>query len=306
MKHLILIPIVALLIFSPITRAEDKRAALSIKKIEATESNPTRADIKATFGFVPTFLNNFPPVALTGAWSEFKSIQLNPKTSIPPKYKELIGLGVASQIPCTYCTTFHTQASAFHGATATEQQEAIAVAALERHWSTYLSGSQADMEQFKQMTDNFVETVQAAERDGKPLAISFKENAQTTEQAFNEMEVLFGEVPMFMRDFPKDGVVGAWNALKTLQMNPETNIPAKYKDLISLAVSAQIPCQYCVYFDTRAAQLDGATKAEINEAIAMASIVRQWSTVLNGSPQDSKAFKKELDQAFAYIKKNAA
>jgi hypothetical protein len=32
-----------------------------------------------------------------------KSLQLSPTTAIPPKYKEPIGRGVASQIPCEYC-----------------------------------------------------------------------------------------------------------------------------------------------------------------------------------------------------------
>src|SRR5438445_13498874 len=40
------------------------------------------ADIEATFGSVPTFLKVFPPEGIAGAWSEMKSLQLNPHTAL--------------------------------------------------------------------------------------------------------------------------------------------------------------------------------------------------------------------------------
>jgi AhpD family alkylhydroperoxidase len=60
-------------------------------------------------------------------------------------------------------------------------------------------------------------------------------------------------------------------------------------------VSAQVPCQYCVYFHTAAARANGATDEEIREAVAMAAVVRHWSTVLNGMQVDLATFQRETD-----------
>ena len=57
---------------------------------------------------MPSFFKAFPEVGIAGAWAEFKSVQLNPDTALDGKTKELIGLAVASQIPCEYCVYFHT------------------------------------------------------------------------------------------------------------------------------------------------------------------------------------------------------
>lgn len=65
--------------------------------------------------------------------------------------------------------------------------------------------------------------------------------------------------------------------------------------MLGLAVAAQIPCSYCVYFHTAAAKLNGATDEEIREAVAMSAIVRHWSTVLNGMQVDLAGFKRETD-----------
>ena len=53
----------------------------------------------------------------------------------------LIGLAVAAQIPCQFCVHFHTEAARLNGATEEEVHEAIAMAALTRHWSTVLNGA---------------------------------------------------------------------------------------------------------------------------------------------------------------------
>src|SRR5262245_7879180 len=63
----------------------------------------TYRDIEQTLGMMPSFFKAFPEAGIEGAWTEFKSIQLNPKTSLDGKTKELIGLAVAAQIPCQYC-----------------------------------------------------------------------------------------------------------------------------------------------------------------------------------------------------------
>ncbi len=101
--------------------------------------------------------------------------------------------------------------------------------------------------------------------------------------------------PRFFRQFPEVAIAGAWAEFKALQLNPNTKLSGKMKELIGLAVSAQIPCQYCVYFHTAAAKANGATDEEVREAVAMAAVVRHWSTVLNGMQVDLADFKQETD-----------
>ena len=119
----------------------------------AQDAPATYRDIEATLGRVPTFFTLFPESGIAGAWAEFKTIQLNPKTALSGKEKELIGLAVSAQIPCTYCVYFHTAAAKANGATETEIREAVAMAAISRHWSTVLNGMQADLATFQKETD---------------------------------------------------------------------------------------------------------------------------------------------------------
>ena len=128
----------------------------------AQDAPTTYRDIEATLGSVPTFFKLFPEEGIGGAWSEFKTVQLNPKTALSGKEKELIGLAVAAQIPCSYCIYFHTQAARLNGATDAEIREAVAMAAISRHWSTVLNGMQADPAGFRQETDTVLHL--AAER----------------------------------------------------------------------------------------------------------------------------------------------
>ena len=95
---------------------------------------------------------------------------------------------------------------------------------------------------------------------------------------------------------PDTMVVGFWTMMKTFQLNPDTKLDAKSKELIGLAVSSQIPCEYCVYFHTIAAKKNGATDQEIKEAVGMAAMTRMASTALNGMQIDKAQFKKDADR----------
>ena len=87
------------------------------EEIQVTDAASAYKDIENTFGSVPTFMRRFPEVAIAPAWREFKAVQLSKTTELPIKEKELIGLAVASQIPCTYCIVFHTEIAKMNGAT---------------------------------------------------------------------------------------------------------------------------------------------------------------------------------------------
>jgi AhpD family alkylhydroperoxidase len=221
---------------------------------------------------------------------------MNPKTALPMKTKELIGLAVAAQVPCRYCTYFHTQVSKIAGASDGDRKEAIAMAGLTRHWSTVLNGMQIDLGEFKQ------EVARIGAYLKNPTSKTAPQPVVDAPSAYSDIQRTLGIVPTFMRRFPEEGIVAAWSLSKSLELNPATSLDGKTKELIGLAVAAQIPCQYCIYFHTEAAKLNGATDAEIREAVAMAAMTRQVSTVLNGALVDETQFRKDTDQIVANVR----
>jgi AhpD family alkylhydroperoxidase len=273
--------------------------AISAPALAEPDAKETYQDIEKTLGLVPTFLKAFPEEGIAAAWDELKSVQMNPTTALPMKTKELIGLAVAAQVPCRYCVYFHTQFSKLGGASEGEIKDAIAMAAITRHWSTVLNGSQINFDEFKQELSRVLAYVKKPTAKGPaPVVV----NAAT---AYADMQYTLGLVPSFMKRFPEAGIAAAWREFKSVQLNPKTPLAGKTKELVGLAVAAQIPCQYCVVFHTEAAKLNGATDQEIKEAIAMAAITRHWSTVLNGSLVDEAQFRKEVDQIVTNAKKAA-
>lgn len=138
-------------------------ALLAVSPARAEDASATAAykDIQATLGSVPDMFRTLPDVAVAGAWAEIKGVQLNPNTALNGKTKELMGLAVAAQIPCQYCIYFHTLAAKANGASDEEIKEAVAMAAIVRHWSTMLNGSQVDFATFKKQTDELLAAAKA-------------------------------------------------------------------------------------------------------------------------------------------------
>ena len=125
-----------------------------------------------------------------------------------------------------------------------------------------------------------------------PTALS----APTKADVIADVNATFGFVPEFIRAIPDSFLVGFWMTMKTFEMNPQTSLNAKSKELIGIAVASQIPCEYCVYFHTLAARHAGATDQEIKEAVGMAAMTRMGSTVLNGLQLDKAQFRKDIDR----------
>lgn len=271
-----------------------------------SEAKATYKDIKQTLGSVPGFLKDFPEASITGAWMDMKGIELSNNSAIPGKYKELIGLAVAAQVPCRFCTYFHTAAAKLNEATEIEISEAIAISASSARWSAFFNGTQVDEGRYKNEINKMLKftntqrNLQAMEEKPKAQALSLN----TAEDAYTDITNTFGFVPEFVKQYPQSSIVGLWKEFKGLELNPDTVIPGKYKHLIGLAVSSQTPCSYCVYFSTQSAIMFGAVPNEINEAVAMAGVTRHWSTVLNGQYTDEKKFRSETDQVMKFLKKN--
>lgn len=302
---LILTTFLSLSAFAQVERTTATAGAAKKESLKpSVEYKATLDDIKSSLGVVPTMFKQYPQEALPGAWEEMKSVQLNPNSAIPGKYKELIGLAVSAQIPCKYCVYFHSKFAALQGATEKEMHEAIAVAGATRKWSAHLYGSQANMENFKKNVDQIVANAKTAAQKNTPAPMVMAATDITTaDLAMKDAQNIFGVAPEFMREYHKPAVPGAWKELRDFHMNAATALPLKMKDLISMAVAAQIPCEYCTYFDGEFAKLDGASPEELKEAVAMTGIVRNWSTFLNGISMDETKFRREVDQMVAIAKK---
>lgn len=127
----------------------------------------------------------------------------------------------------------------------------------------------------------------------KPAPVAATDSADAT---LKDIEKTFGFVPQFMRSIPRLYLPGFWEGMKSFELNPATKLDAKTKELIGLAVAAQVPCEYCIVFHTDGARLNGATEQEIQEAVGMAAMTRNASTLLNGLQVDKAQFKKDLDR----------
>ena len=110
-----------------------------------------RAEIEQTFGAVPSWVDEMPDTGLEGFWSLMRDFQLA-ETSIPNKYKELIGLGISGATRCRYCALFHTEAAKLFGATDEEIREAAMMAAHTMAASTFVNAMQVDYDTFRRET----------------------------------------------------------------------------------------------------------------------------------------------------------
>ena len=120
----------------------------------------------------------------------------------------------------------------------------------------------------------------------------------SSEAALAEMKEMLGGVPAEMQVYPESARAAGWGMMKSTDLNKKTVLPSKTRELIGLAVAAQIPCQYCVYYHIKAAKAAGANEEEIREAVHQASLTRHWSTILYGNQYDLKTYKSETDAAF--------
>lgn len=113
-----------------------------------------------------------------------------------------------------------------------------------------------------------------------------------------KIEATLGFVPAFARAVPPALLPSWWDAIVSFEDGPDTKLDAKTKQLIALAVSAQVPCEYCAYYHTEAARLHGASEQELQEAVGMAAGVRLNSTIVNGMQVDKAQFRRDVDRMF--------
>lgn len=107
------------------------------------------AEVKATFGTVPSFMATMSRAALPGAWAEMKGVLLDEATALPPKTKALIAVGVGAAIGCEACVWMDSAEALRRGTTEEELREAIGVAAVEQHWNVIIKGALIDLATLK-------------------------------------------------------------------------------------------------------------------------------------------------------------
>lgn len=315
----------ALVLPPGLVRAQAAAEGTRLTRTERTDQ--TLRDIEETLGLVPTYMKDFPREALPGAWASMKGLSLNPNTALDGRVKELIGLATAATIPCRYCSYFHNRAAKANGATEDQVREAVAKAALTGHWATYLASGLVDEAAYRRDVDRTFRHLERTARlpvetqpdlreapapgklgQGTATGKTPPENVRilSSEETYKDIETTLGSTPVFLREYPKDSIPGIWHETKALEFGPDAALTKKEKALIGLAVSSRVKCDLCVYYQTKAARLHGATDDEMREAVAMAAVTQHWSTYLNGMRMDERQFMRETDDILERMKEKSS
>jgi AhpD family alkylhydroperoxidase len=121
------------------------------------------------------------------------------------------------------------------------------------------------------------------------------------EKIYKEIEGMFGLVPSMFKSIPDSSLELEWQLFKTVQFE-EGPIPNKYRELIGVALSAISKCRYCAFYHTELAKLNGASDAEIEDAVHYAKSSAGWSTYINGLQIDYETFKDEVSRACEHVR----
>jgi len=125
------------------------------------------------------------------------------------------------------------------------------------------------------------------------------------EEIYKQIKEMFGVVPVMFTTLPDSSLEMEWQLFKRVQFD-EGPIPNKYRELIGVAISAVSKCRYCAYFHTEVARLNGATDAEIEDAVHYAKSTAGWSAYINGMQTDYNQFRTEVQQACEHVRSMAA
>ncbi len=126
----------------------------------------------------------------------------------------------------------------------------------------------------------------------------------TSKEILQEVEKTLGVVPTFMRELEFDSVAleHSWEVVKKFILG-ESLIPAKYRELMGIAVAAALHCRFCVTFHSAVARLFGATEEEIKEAAFLAKHTVGWSAFVDGRLADIGQLEKELAKIAEHMSK---
>ncbi len=120
------------------------------------------------------------------------------------------------------------------------------------------------------------------------------------EETREDIEETLGIVPGWLDDLPPEDLVHEW-PLNRRYLVGEWEIPPKYRELIGLAVAANVKCQYCMHFHREAAKMHGATEEELAELSMLASVTPRYSAMLHAQNYDLEEFETETAEIAAHF-----
>ncbi len=123
-------------------------------------------------------------------------------------------------------------------------------------------------------------------------------------ETLKDVEKTIGIVPGFMKALPEEVLIHDWVLWKKYTMG-ETEIPAKYRELMGLSVAANIKCPYCQAMHTAMAKYHGATDEELREIYYLASLTSRWSAMIHAQHYDWDKFMKEAEKMGKHLEKSA-
>lgn len=123
---------------------------------------------------------------------------------------------------------------------------------------------------------------------------------QTYEETREEIEGALGFVPGYFDVLNEQDLVNEWPNFRRYALE-ETAIPPKYRELIGLAVAANLKCPYCQSFHTEAAKMHGATAEELAEISFLASWTARYSALIHAQNYDMETFDQELGLVADYL-----
>lgn len=83
-------------------------------------------------------------------------------------------------------------------------------------------------------------------------------------------------------------------------------IPPTYRELIGLAVAANVKCRYCMHFHRGAAKMHGATEAELSELAMLAGVTPRYSAMLHAQNYDLDEFEAATAEIGAHFEESTA
>jgi len=122
------------------------------------------------------------------------------------------------------------------------------------------------------------------------------------DKCLKEIKETLGIVPGFMKALPEEALIHEWAVWKKYTLE-ETEIPEKYRELIGLAIAANIKCPYCLFFHHAMARAAGATDDEIAETVMLAGLTSRWSAMLHAQRYDLATLEKEGAKMGAFLSK---
>ena len=122
------------------------------------------------------------------------------------------------------------------------------------------------------------------------------------EDTLKDIQKSIGIVPGFVKGLPQDVLNHDWPLMKKYTLG-ESKIPGKYRELIGLAVAANIKCPHCQLFHMSVAKMLGATPEELAEIAFLASYTSRWSAMIHAQHYPYETFAKETEQIGQHLSK---